>query len=1671
MVYPKKKGGLSSNSFYPSKHGEPKKQAISWEERKEATLETHNIWTDHPPGDENCFFTQIISDEVGPCDIEFNTNKFNDASFRKYIDIHDSIDDDIKTRVIKAHNTLSEFIETIENQAPTLKYPYSYDLNGKFSKPEIREIIKKTVLLGRGKARTDGFTLGVLGRLPAIFTEIFMLKTELHLTLRLIDRNKQNSLRVCIPKGDGSVRPITVASDDLCITNHLVRLELHKDLEKSGVLPENLISFRKGRSCSDATITDNIIKELSLQENESYVAIISEDIEKMYDRIHIDLQGLILKHAGADEGYVSWQLDNMHNRTNTLVTDIFQENIQYNCGLPQGINLSVELSNLYSTLYMKWLETAVDKLPNLKGYRLDINGIIHLIKNLGYVDDTTIYLVAKKLDISLDEFVKLVQAILDTAADFSLVFKVGRNPKKCSVTLYNIEENKNIPDFQSIAWSFENRGPLKAFIKPVIVRCTTEGDLIKYTDKGIFTESEILDSLKYNRYLGVSKNSFQENTDQIDALCKKMKERICKIADRTNHPEEIRQVHNSIVGGTAAYSPLCIQFPLKKAIEMDKFITKVYSKSMGYCPSDTKHAIFISKNNGGHDVKLFTCEFICGLIREMEVNLCSNRPHGVALRMSIQAAREISKSKEDINDSSRNINLKRSAEETETVKAYHINLMGNAMRLTSAFGIYLRDLKDELSARICNELVELDTTIQVIGGRGHENRGNKGAVIDACNKNGHKAHDYNLDGRIHIFFDQAIQSAKNMALTKGINGEILINKFVKEKIQEKSFLLDDDLHLGYNIVKKKSVGTFRRAIKSATEKLNNDYALGGLLGVYEWRKPVNDNIKSHENSQEYTLITSPEKAYTPLVTLSMRENSLKLLEQMRKNFNLDEINNDQIMRKNVLRISDYEIISRATVGFTRPLFIATDGSYDPETKIARASMVIVEPEIYDHDQSDEWTCREATPLLIRTFEVPRSYGLEDSTINTAEVLGLILASLTIPQLISSIIITDSNVAKATLIRCVNFQDFTPRELIRKVGHQISSYLTNLMIASTEDWSNTLNIDMIEWANSALETWSTQQEEIQSQQRRTKFNKDMWTKLGRNYIMKIYSHQDKDQESCPNKFCTSANEIADMAADITKKIDLSWKKERHIYIPPFSNEFIFTLDGKSADKGASKLFRERQDKELLYRVRARGKQGSWFRVMEQSGIKFNHIGEKGTHKNIVRGTASSWNRTVYMNNLLTDDIQRINTGVSPVPNWKEDIDLSCKVKQCPFCDKEVSGSLEHLHMACENETLLELRSCFHKDMEEYLRLLYEKEESLQVKIENAARDAEVEARYIIERENRKNNVIQTPRLFNKSVLVSEEIETLIASNNTPEYLKRSLEQFPLAHKAGLISGLEESKLDLKEATITDLSYQGILPKAVVRLLLRSEDTKTAKNLIAIFILRSICLQRAITWLVKNHQETIKMNEIILTSTKENVRPRLEYRDNTKKGDIEINRVKKLENLFLQANWDNDFHKELWKCRLTGEVRILLNQKLTLPKNDENILSQICCSLGLRARSPCVNEDKRLTNSEMKDFNKCKVTCKCGADTQPHQSNYGVRSFCNTCKLVLIKDKTDLNCAGCGKREEQKLCLHCIRSNFVFRKRISEKLEVKKDEQNRRDFRTFRARDREVEENEQKRRRFS
>jgi hypothetical protein len=99
---------------------------------------------------------------------------------------------------------------------------------------------------GNGKARATGFSIPVLGRLPKVFIDTYVLKCKLQMALRLLDIGTECSLQICIGKPCGSVHPFMVGHNDNVFLTGLAQQAIQQEIAKTKVLPENLCSYQKG---------------------------------------------------------------------------------------------------------------------------------------------------------------------------------------------------------------------------------------------------------------------------------------------------------------------------------------------------------------------------------------------------------------------------------------------------------------------------------------------------------------------------------------------------------------------------------------------------------------------------------------------------------------------------------------------------------------------------------------------------------------------------------------------------------------------------------------------------------------------------------------------------------------------------------------------------------------------------------------------------------------------------------------------------------------------------------------------------------------------------------------------------------------------------------------------------------------------------------------------------------------------------------------------------------------------------------------------------------------------------------------------------------------------------------------------------------------------------------
>ena len=163
------------------------------------------------------------------------------------------------------------------------------------------------------------------------------------------------------------------------------------------------------------------------------------------------------------------------------------------------------------------------------GFPLISGGIHKSVSSLAYVDDAKRFVCVLKSEKTVEEFFDIVQGYCNLLADLSLVIKMGRNVKKCTIYLYNIPEEVAIPEFTSIAWSYDAQGPIKGTIKVVAMKRDSDNNLIYYDVPKLLRKdmpSHVQDILADRKYLGVATNAQLDATDGKEKMIGKLSQRI-----------------------------------------------------------------------------------------------------------------------------------------------------------------------------------------------------------------------------------------------------------------------------------------------------------------------------------------------------------------------------------------------------------------------------------------------------------------------------------------------------------------------------------------------------------------------------------------------------------------------------------------------------------------------------------------------------------------------------------------------------------------------------------------------------------------------------------------------------------------------------------------------------------------------------------------------------------------------------------------------------------------------------------------------------------------------------------------------------------------------------------------------------------------------------------------
>ena len=379
---------------------------------------------------------------------------------------------------------------------------------------------------------------------------------------------------------------------------------------------------------------------------------------------------------------------------------------------------------------------------------------------------------------------------------------------------------------------------------------------------------------------------------------------------------------------------------------------------------------------------------------------------------------------------------------------------------------------------------------------------------------------------------------------------------------------------------------------------------------------------------------------------------------------------------------------------------------------------------------------------------------------------------------------------------------------------------------------------------------------------------------------------------------SGNQYADNAAGQAKKLFSAYDMcdGQYCYYPPFSPRWSFSFEGCLTTKGATKVWHEKLDDELILRQQLRSKQGLFLRMNSFNSLSTSQIGDESILRNLMKMTAMCWTRSVYRNPQLANHIwsfwrhsahnaQIIDTLPVTIPkNWKKNPYICDDIiKACPFCStftgKNSKGNLEHLHIYCPSRHLQRVRSYCNEKLEKAIHNLYDyvsyRESNCSMQERNrmctlqenlivAAKEAELQERPTVQ----SNQIIFETRPENLAIKSRHEIQLSILLKKLPPSKLQEYDTFPLCSQLGFLHAIPEESFDVSLATVTDVSFLGFFPKRIQQELRRyyreiENITPTASGefqalmdeLIDAFVHRPITIQKVIHILIAQHKEGI------------------------------------------------------------------------------------------------------------------------------------------------------------------------------------------------------------------------
>lgn len=326
--------------------------------------------------------------------------------------------------------------------------------------------------------------------------------------------------RIPIPKPGvaNEYRPMSLCHDIYCFINDIIADLTANAIEKAGFLPVGVSAYREGMGCSMLVATEMSVHEDCIESNIPSWRL-DEDEEKFFVIIYLELMLAVLRMNGfPNMGFLELKASCIWDKDVEILTNKGTAFFKFKCGLEQGNPDSPKMANLVIMLKHILWNSLTEKLKDeYKMFSIDIEDGVIKISSTGFSDDNTL----NNSNQCVDKLIRSIQEYIKLSGDLSMVLKIDRKGSKCVIYLYNFPANKilDLPDFETIAWSFKDDRPTKETIpiKKILQKSEVEKLDLLIKDP---TKKEKVDKLlekSDNKHLGLC----MDLNANSDISCKK----------------------------------------------------------------------------------------------------------------------------------------------------------------------------------------------------------------------------------------------------------------------------------------------------------------------------------------------------------------------------------------------------------------------------------------------------------------------------------------------------------------------------------------------------------------------------------------------------------------------------------------------------------------------------------------------------------------------------------------------------------------------------------------------------------------------------------------------------------------------------------------------------------------------------------------------------------------------------------------------------------------------------------------------------------------------------------------------------------------------------------------------------------------------------------------------